>query len=370
MHSLLLENLETALETLKQIPLWGSAPPFPLEALAEALSTSFEVDPLTLSLQQTEFREDPLEGMGEDPFIRPFVLSPLPGEFLFTMPRNQLHKLATALLDKEGESKGFSDKTLQEGFLEFVLLSTCQTFNALSAFGNLTASFSEEAPIKEGLCIDVAIQLGPHALGARIVTSDQTLTEFRSYFAIEKPQLLQDPQLATLPLPLSYTVGETQLSASQWKEAKEGDCLLLDRWTFSPKEGKGTAILSVGTAALFDVRIKGEEAKILDYAMTQKETPMTEEDLTPPQEQDQPLAEEPEAKPLSADEIPLTLTVELGRFQMPLEQVTQLKPGNVLDLNRSKRANVHLTVGGKSVAIGELVTLGETMGVKILKLRD
>ena len=55
---------------------------------------------------------------------------------------------------------------------------------------------------------------------------------------------------------------------------------------------------------------------------------------------------------------------------MPLEKVTQLKPGNVLELGLSPEPVIHLTIGGKRVAKGELVRIGEAFGVKILTLGD
>lgn len=371
-HSLLLKNLDTALEELKEIPLWGFPPPFSLEDFSEALSKSFEVEPIKVEIQSTDWSDTPLEGMGKDPFVRPFVLSPLPTEFFLALPQNALSNLAQALLAKEGSSKGFTDENLKEGFAEFVLLSTCQTFNQLNPFGNLSAAFADEAPLAEkALCINLSLTLGSKTISGRLIASEACLSAFRSYFEMEKPPLLQDKTLSHLPLSLSYEVGSTHLLASEWKEAKTGDFLLLDRCTFNTSENKGTAILSCGSVPLFDVRIKGEEAKILEYAISQKEQPMIEDQEPYAESPEEPTEmEAQEAKPLAADQIPLTLTVELGRFQMPLEKVTQLKPGNILDLQKSKEANVHLTVGGKRVATGELVAIGEAMGVKILKLGD
>ena len=46
------------------------------------------------------------------------------------------------------------------------------------------------------------------------------------------------------------------------------------------------------------------------------------------------LADENEEKTeefLSTKQIPITIVVEAGRLHMPLDQVTKLKPGNVLD---------------------------------------
>ena len=369
MHNLHLQNLESTLENLGVIPLYGSPPPFPLVEFGQALSSAFHVSPIEIQIKKTDFQENPLEGMGESPFIRPFVLSPLPEEFFLVLPKGQLAKLVKSLLSQEGGQKGFSDENLQVSFVEVSLLAACQSFNHLNPFGNLSASFADECPLPEGgaLCHDISIQLGSEVVTARLVCSTGTLSALRSFYEMERPPLTIQEDNAQLPIPLSYEIGETTIGATEWRKAKVGDCLLLDRCTLDLENGKGTAILASNATPLFDIRIKGTEAKILDYAMTQKEDVMTDE-LPPIPEDTQELPPEPEAQPLPAGQIPLTVTVEVDRFQMPLEKVAELKPGNVLELGKSAESGVHLTVSGKRVATGELVRLGEAMGVKILKL--
>ena len=96
---------------------------------------------------------------------------------------------------------------------------------------------------------------------------------------------------------------------------------------------------------------------------------MTDE-LPPLPKDTQDLAVEPKPQPFPADQIPLTVTIEVDRFQMALGKVAQLKPRNVLEFRKSSEAGVYLTVSGKRIATCELVCLGEAMGVKILNLGD
>lgn len=81
------------------------------------------------------------------------------------------------------------------------------------------------------------------------------------------------------------------------------------------------------------------------------------------------VASEAEEKgPITPGEIPLTLVVEAGCIQMTMEQMLQLEPGNLLELNIRPESGVDLTINGKIVGKGELIRLGETLGVRILKL--
>ena len=67
-------------------------------------------------------------------------------------------------------------------------------------------------------------------------------------------------------------------------------------------------------------------------------------------------------------EVPVTLTVELGRINLPLHRLADLKPGDVLELGRHAREPVELTSNGRLVARGELVQIDTELGVRILSV--
>ena len=296
--------------------------------------------------------------------------------------------LVQRLLTKGESNKGLSDPTLLQGFYHYLCLNVLDIFNRQNLYGNLTATLSEsqELPSDGALCIDVAIQVEDKPLWGRIICPGQTHASFKAHFAMEHPPLLSDPSFKNLPLSLHLEVGSTTLSISEWKKVKTGDFILLDRCTYDLQNHRGTAILSLGSTPLFDARIKEGTVKILEHALIQEEKHMTEEqppeeELPPHEENSSPDLEEETQDPLWSSkngneeilptkDMPITITVEVSRFQMPLNKVTQLKPGNVLDLSLTPQPNVHLTVGGKRIAKGELVQLGEALGVKILNLGD
>jgi type III secretion system YscQ/HrcQ family protein len=70
----------------------------------------------------------------------------------------------------------------------------------------------------------------------------------------------------------------------------------------------------------------------------------------------------PDAEPA---DVPVTLTVELGRINLPLRRLADLKPGDVLELGRHSREPVELTSGGRLVARGELVQIDTELGVRV-----
>ncbi len=63
--------------------------------------------------------------------------------------------------------------------------------------------------------------------------------------------------------------------------------------------------------------------------------------------------------------MPVTLTVELGRVNLTLGRLAELKPGDVIELSRQARAPVELTSNGRLVARGELILIDTEMGVRV-----
>jgi flagellar motor switch protein FliN len=79
-----------------------------------------------------------------------------------------------------------------------------------------------------------------------------------------------------------------------------------------------------------------------------------------------PASQNPQAPPAVASlDVPVTLTVELGRVNLTLAQLAALKPGDVVELGRHSRAPVELTSNGRLVARGELVQIDTDLGVRV-----
>jgi flagellar motor switch protein FliN len=80
----------------------------------------------------------------------------------------------------------------------------------------------------------------------------------------------------------------------------------------------------------------------------------------------EPIAVNPTAATsASPADVPVTLVVELGRVNLPLSRLADLKPGDVVELGRHSREPVELTSNGRLVARGELVQIDTELGVRV-----
>ena len=170
--------------------------------------------------------------------------------------------------------------------------------------------------------------------------------------------------------------------------------------------------MSVGQKPLLRVRIKEKGLKILEQPIYQEDTQSMDndhEDLLseisdlekekkqtldpiPDEEGDASLSDEEnnedlelsleeegddegyvqvnkEKSPLQKIEmVPLNVVVEVARFKMTCEKLIQLKPGNLLELDVSLEKPVNLVVNGKKIATGELVRIGDSLGVQVTEV--
>ncbi len=64
----------------------------------------------------------------------------------------------------------------------------------------------------------------------------------------------------------------------------------------------------------------------------------------------------------------LTVTIELGRTRDTIENVMEYGDQSLIELDRSVGESVEVLVNGELFARGEVVTVSENFGVRILEL--
>jgi len=66
--------------------------------------------------------------------------------------------------------------------------------------------------------------------------------------------------------------------------------------------------------------------------------------------------------------VPLAVSVELGRVEMPLHAVARLNRGTVVDLKKEADAEVEILANGQVFARGEVVSADGKLGVRIVDI--
>ena len=80
-----------------------------------------------------------------------------------------------------------------------------------------------------------------------------------------------------------------------------------------------------------------------------------------------------DAEPLGIDSlmnVPVRVTVQVGRTRISIADLVQLRPGSVLTLDREAHEPADILVNGRVVASGEVVTVDSHYGVRITEVRS
>ncbi len=70
----------------------------------------------------------------------------------------------------------------------------------------------------------------------------------------------------------------------------------------------------------------------------------------------------------SLSDVPVRVTVEVGRAKLTLAELIELRAGSVVELDREAHEPADILVNGKVVARGEIVTVDDSYGVRITSL--
>jgi flagellar motor switch protein FliN/FliY len=67
-------------------------------------------------------------------------------------------------------------------------------------------------------------------------------------------------------------------------------------------------------------------------------------------------------------DIPVAISVELGRTQLQVKDIMGLNAGTVVELDKSITEPVEIYANGRLIARGEVVVVEDTLGIKITEM--
>jgi len=379
--SVFIKRLSHAIEESLPIPMWGNLPQFPWQTLSNLLQSSFELPSLEISAESADWKEasELLAGLGSDPIITSAVMAPLAPAVFCAIPSSDVHLLSKHLLDKEGK-RSFSDIDFQKGFFRFFILQFLRLFDHLKVYPGLSPKLSSDSlPQSTSYCLDITCKVEGEQLLGRIICPAEFHNVFTSHMA-SRPFSLADVD-SSMELTLSLQIGHVDISSAEWESISPGDFVILDLCSYNPSTQQGTFSLTLGTTPLLIAKRKHQEIKILDYAtyeplggsMVDDNEDNYDEDFDEEEmfeDEEEEVEEEQEKGDIpeelfDAKDVSLSLRVEVAQITMPLKELLLLKPGNTLQLPVSVQQGVTITLNSKPIARGELLQIGDLLGVKI-----
>lgn len=347
--------------------------------------------------------------IGDTTFLA--VLAPAPNKTrgLLEVELGLAHHTIDLLLGGVGDAVGMRPLTdIEDGVMTYVLiellkvlspsldpaLPTLRIEGAVSSFGEIRGLI----PDNERLTVlQLKAVFGNTAGYVRVVLPEDVLSAVSppSDAALRRARRARDAELhlgrlRNVPAQIRAEIGRVEIAAGDLAQLGERDVVLVDALTCRPDQGEGgTARLRIGTGQVGHL---DAEIIVEDGRCQARVTGVTVGTPAPPSEVissegsggEGASEEDPSTNPGSGrddledaqgaagadlmNDIPLQISIELGRVATTAEEVVGLKVGHVFDLNRVAGEPLDLSVNGKIIARGELVEIDGNLGVRILSL--
>lgn len=375
--------------------------------------------------------KDLLEGF-EGPIITlAFSSPPLKGDFYWIMSEQALNLLKSIFLTQDQHPIHWEDKILDESFCRFLALEVLYQFSNLHTIPHFTPILLPKKDLitTDALCLDVSMAIDDHSLIPGRLIMDPEFHHSWIDHLTKKNALVRNEALAKkVDVILHIEAGQSHLNLKQWQEVSIGDFILLDHCSLQGEDFQGRVTLTAHSHPIFLAKLKEGKIKILDFPLYHEvQTPMKEKnnnndektkdedelenfeiedsfDFNDTEEesvkettddeaqeqideeagiesdqdnesiQEEQVEEVESPKPIAPppaitpEQIPVSLVVELGRIQMTVGKLLEIEPGNFLELEIHPENGVDLVINGKPVGKGELIRLGEALGIRILEL--
>lgn len=353
-----IRNVAAEFSDLDAIPLFGNAPAFDWSHLASLLSSCFQGEvSLRPSHQEWKKPSEIKKGLGINPFLTAIHVIPLNSSLLWAMPHADMDKFTSRMLYEK--AKGKTSEIIREGFYQYLLLEALSSIQQIEPLQKLTFQLEEEPLLSDEICfcIDLEIQIDDKTCWGTLLIPSSFRKKWIEHFSQTALEYFPTETAKQTELILGLKTGASLLSQEEWKAFQPGDFLLLDRTSYDIHKQTGIATLHLNETPLFQVKITHNKVELLGIVLSYEEI----------MEQKKIEAEGEEAVSAIKD-TPLNITVELARFRMSLDRLMHLAPGNLLELPVHPDQSVSLCINGKKIGSGELVHLGEALGVRILEL--
>jgi len=361
-----IQRIPQELKAADDTPLLG--PKFDWEALEEALKQKFNIEKLTVQCAPWQWREEKslFQKMGSKLNFYTFVSPPLEGEIFFALSEDDLNAIVSQLFHHKSRGPALFDEAFQEGLTTFLSLELLDIIEKIPPCDGLSMQSVAPLPPKETmLCQDIIVTMRRKKIFCRLFLSKR--------FRHALHQALPPPPKSDISLDLSLEIGQTTMPIKEWKETSPGDFIVLDRCLMHPHEGLNTLNITLNGHPLFIGKVEDDKIEIGEFFLeTTKERDGMEEiqdELEEMEEAEEEIEEIEESEPLTkVEDVHLPIHVEIGRINLSLEKLEALQPGNFLDLKLPPDSNVDLVCNGNCIARGELVQIGDVLGVRILEI--
>lgn len=423
-----LKTISRELYELDETPLIGQAPPFPWEKLANECAKALSIEGLKITPGELVWKENNaiMSGIAEPALCTQIAATGVNGTATFWICREDVEHIMAKVLQISEVVSELQAEDVVANFHRFLSIETVCLLNQVGYDPRVSfkiTAFTGQAP-QQALCQDITIQLGNEKMCCRLVISNEFLTSWRELFLAPPADKQEKASLDEVETTIHLQAGRTTLLFDDLLKIRVGDLVLLDHVFYDESSEKSHVLLTLNGRPLFQAGLKSGSLTILERSLQNEVyTPMVEK-VNPPaapsnfepaeqpiqneHEEDNPFPDEeeededeglelveaastqtlsetlhpktktksvsvaprptPTSDKLTANDIPVELVVEVAAINISVQKLLELAPGNLLDLGLNPESSVNLVVNNRVIGKGELLKIGETVGVRILQI--
>lgn len=365
-----IKHLTKIIEPSLLRPNWPHLPSFPYDKFSHLLAEKLGLSPFHVEFVKADWQSHAktAKTFGKHPAHFSFHLAPITDPFFMIMSLDDKSKLGEWCLGTP-----VKNNSLINAYLEFTLSKVLRAIDELGIYSGLKPSLSHDSYLEEeAYVIYLTIHHGEQQIPVCLVCPTSFHHQFIKHYQSKPFSITAFNSIENMLITTPLELGSVELSHQEWGSVKVGDWIVLDQCSYHPLEKKGTLTMVLNQTPLFQLKIKEGQIKVLDYIFYQQglsmnpQNPNTDEDSY---EEEFTSGENQQAPSLTmADEIPLSLRVEIGQLNMSLKELVQIKPGSIIPLSTHPEREVKLTLNGRCIALGELLELDDAVGIKITEL--
>jgi type III secretion protein Q len=267
-----------------------------------------------------------------------------------SMPRPLLHYLLSMLDPAAPAAAPDAACLLLELFLEPLLTRLEAVFSCAAIHLSPVSGETNSAAFAIGLAVR-------HGALAETLRLDLDLASARGVAAVL--QTLPDSRdaMPDLPVVLQLRALCTDVTLAELDAARAGDVILADALP------DGEILMVAGERFAWRARREGRTLQIVTPRQRPRAIGLERWVMSNAIESgDHP------ADDAGLDELPVRLSFELGRLELPLAEVAMLGSGHVFELARDETQPVDILANGRRIGRGRIVTVTGSIGVQIVRI--
>ncbi len=365
-----LKTVQAELVDKRELTYSGAPQAFAWERFSQTLGARFALQDLVIQAADPHWStQDQLQQtVGRSAWPLSFMLGDLPGAVTFLMSKDDIGVLLAIALSKQPKGTLYPDEEFLEAFYHFLAVEVLAALSAVGFDASIAPRLIGEPPPKlEGKVLGLEVSVSTHGriVQGQLLAPEEFALAWNNRFKAVKQQREVSPEMAnTLELIVHLEAGEAMMSREELKQMRTGDFLLLNSCSLAPNQDGGQVTLTTKGIPLFRGMLQRDKIKILDYPLFQKVEPIMDID----DDLDEATPTDPKTPIEKMANIPISLKIEVGQVRMTLAKLMELQAGSTLELNVDPDEGVDLVVNGKCIGKGELLRLGETLGVRIVEI--